>query len=249
MSRSRSSGAYVIDGERSAREYDAMAGEYAVDNSSNSYNALYERPATISLLGDVAGLRALDVGCGSGLLSSWLVDHGAAVTALDVSPDMVRISRERLGDRATVLVADIAEPLGFAATGDFDLVVASLVLHYVRDWEGVLRELRRVLSPTGALVFSTHHPSMDWLLHSPEDYFAVKQVTETWSKGGRDFEVTFWRRPLTDMCQAVAGAGFCIERLLEPLPVASLATQDRPTYEVLRTRPRFLFFRLRPVPG
>lgn len=243
----RSGGAHVVsDAERTAREYDAMVDEYAADNSSNAYNALYERPATVSLLGEVDGSRVLDVGCGSGELSEWLVDHGGAVTAFDVSPDMVRICRERLGDRARVLVADISEPLSFAATGEFDLVVASLVLHYVRDWEAALLELRRVLTSNGALVFSTHHPAMDWLLHSPDDYFAVKQVTETWCKGGGEFEVTFWRRPLTDMCEAVRKAGFVIERLLEPEPLASLAVSDEVSYAELRTKPGFLFFRCVP---
>ena len=49
--------------------YDAVAREYAVMNQTAPYNALYERPAVISLLGDVAAQRVLDVGCGSGILS------------------------------------------------------------------------------------------------------------------------------------------------------------------------------------
>jgi hypothetical protein len=47
------------------------------------------------------------------------------------------------------------------------------VLHYLADWVGPLTEFHRVLAPHGAVVFSTHHPAMDWQLHSPEDYFAV----------------------------------------------------------------------------
>lgn len=72
--------------------------------------------------------------------------------------------------------------------------MASLVLHYVADWAAVLTEFHRVLTPDGAVVFSTHHPAKDWQLDSPEDYFAVKQVTEAWDRGGKPFEVTFWRR-------------------------------------------------------
>ncbi|HUB71705.1 MAG TPA: hypothetical protein VL984_14890 [Acidimicrobiales bacterium] len=37
------------DGERSASQYDAMAAEYAAENATGAYNALYERPATIAL--------------------------------------------------------------------------------------------------------------------------------------------------------------------------------------------------------
>jgi ubiquinone/menaquinone biosynthesis C-methylase UbiE len=233
------------DGERSAREYDAMAAEYAADNAESAYNAYYERPAMISLLGAVAGLRVLEVGCGGGLLTVWLVDQGAAVTALDISPRMVDLAAERVGERATVFVADVQQPLSFAGNASFDLVVASLVLHYVEDWESVLHEFRRVLRPNGRVVFSTHHPTMDWELHSPDDYFAVKQVTEIWRKGSGDFQVTFWRRPLTAMTEAIASAGFVIEHLVEPEPRAELQDRDPGAYELIRTKPRFLFFSLR----
>ncbi|HUB70571.1 MAG TPA: class I SAM-dependent methyltransferase, partial [Acidimicrobiales bacterium] len=204
------------DSERSASQYDAMAAEYAADNATSPYNALYERPATMALLGEPSCLRVLEVGCGSGALTAWLVDQGATVTAMDVSPLMLGLARSLVGEKATLVLADLAKPLPFE-DATFDVVVASLVLHYVRDWALALRELRRVLSQDGAVVFSTHHPTLDWVL-APEGYFALKQVTETWTKGGRDFEVTFWRRPLTAMCQAISEAGFLIERLVEPEP-------------------------------
>ncbi|MDP9072059.1 MAG: class I SAM-dependent methyltransferase [Actinomycetota bacterium] len=222
-----------------------MAVEYAADNAESAFNAHYERPAMMSLVGEVEGRHVLEVGCGAGPLTAWLVDRGAAVTAMDVSPAMVQLAKERVRDRATFLVADLAEPLSFAGETTFDLVVASLVLHYVKSWEEPLREFRRVLKPDGAVLFSTHHPSMDWQLHCPDDYFAFKQVTETWLKGSREFEVTFWRRPLTAMTDAITSAGFLIEQLTEPEPSAELRDRDREAYELLRTTPQFLFFRLR----
>ena len=155
------------------------------------------------------------------------------------------MSRRRVGDATSLLVADVGQRLYFAEDGAFDLVVASLVMHYVRDWDAVLREFRRALTPSGSVVFSTHHPSMDWNLHSPEDYFAIKQVTETWTKGSGEFDVTFWRRPLTAMTESIASAGFVIERLVEPGPVPALRARDSSSYERLRTTPSFLFFRLR----
>jgi len=237
----------MSDGEQSARQYDAMAAEYATDSVSNVYNAYYERPATIALLGEVAGAQVMEVGCGAGELTSWLVDHGALVTAFDVSASMAELTRRRVGAQALVHVADVAQPLWFAESGRFDLVVACLVLHYVRDWETVFGEFRRVLKPDGSVIFSTHHPAMDWQLHAPDDYFAITQVTETWQKGSGRFDVTFWRRPLTAMCQSIASAGFVIERLVEPEPLGELAERDPVAYEQIRTQPRFLFFVLRPA--
>jgi ubiquinone/menaquinone biosynthesis C-methylase UbiE len=221
-----------------------MGTAYRAANDEGSFNAYYERPATISLLGNVTGLRVLEAGCGPGALTQWLVDHGAAVTAIDVSPEMVRLAGQRVGDRAQILTADLAEPLTFLADASVDLIVASLVLHYLADWTAPLAEFHRVLTPGGAVVFSTHHPAMDWQLHSPDDYFAVEQVTETWQKGGQPFEVTFWRRPLTAMTAAISSAGFVIDRLVEPDPSPELRQRHPQDYDKIRTRPRFLFFRL-----
>ena len=154
------------------------------------------------------------------------VNNGAKVTAFDLSPAMLDIAWQRIGDRAELLVADLGEPLYFAGDRSFDIVVASLVLHYIADWSRVLSEFARILTPGGRVVFSTHHPAMDWQLYAKDDYFALRQITETWSKGAGEFEVTFWRRPLTSMCQSISAAGFVIAQLVEPLPSPELAGRD-----------------------
>ena len=233
----------VRDGDIAARQYDAMSGAYRVNNEERAFNAYYERPATIALLGDVAGLRVLEAGCGPGVLTEWLADHGATVTAMDVSPEMVRLARDRVGDRALVRNADLAEPLDIADSS-IDLVVASLVLHYLADWDAPLAEFHRVLVPDGAVVFSTHHPAADWQEHSLDDYFATRQVTETWQLGTEAFEVTFWRRPLTAITEAISRAGFVIDRMVEPEPRSELRQLDPGRYQQLRTSPAFLFFHL-----
>ncbi len=233
----------VSEGDRSAAEYDAMASQYARKNEEGAFNALYERPATLALLGDVRGRQVLEVGCGAGPLTELLIDAGANVTAVDVSSGMIELARARLNGRASLLVADISEPLAFADDASFDIVVGSLVLHYIERWEPVLEEFRRVLRPGGAVVFSTHHPTMDWEL-TADSYFALRQVIDQWTMGDETFEVTFWRRPLTEMTSAIAASGFLIERLVEPRPSPDLLELDPIAYRKLTTAPRFIFFRL-----
>jgi len=221
-----------------------MAEAYAADVEDNAYNALYERPALIALLPSVAGKRVLEVGCGSGPLTAWLVDHGADIVAFDASPRLVEMARRRGLSSASFVVADLAEPLDFLADGMFDIVVSGLVLHYLRDRAGPLREVRRVLKPGGAVVFSTHHPSWDVLLSDSGDYFATELIRDRWSKGGRDYEVRFWRRPLTAMFSAITEAGFRVDRLVEPQPEAECRDRFPQDWEPLTTQPTFLFFRL-----
>lgn len=69
--------AAMSEGELSARQYDAMAAAYAADNAESAYNAYYERPATIALLGEVSGRRVLEAGCGAGQLTALLARFGA----------------------------------------------------------------------------------------------------------------------------------------------------------------------------
>ena len=118
-----------------------MAVEYDRHNARSAANSYYERPATIELLGSVYGKRVLEVGCGSGPLTEWLVDHGAAVVACDVSAAMLEIARSRLGDDVELHHHDLAEPLTFLNDASMDVVVASLVFHYLRDWVEPLREI------------------------------------------------------------------------------------------------------------
>lgn len=106
-----------------------------------------------------------------------------------------------------------------------------------------LRELRRVLRPGGALVFSRLHPTGDWLRHGGS-YFDVRMIHETWSPG---WQVHYWLAPLQVTCEEVYRAGFLIERLLEPWPVPEAAALDPGEYEQLTREPRgFIAFRLVP---
>lgn len=223
-----------------------MAQEYADDVEDNPFNALYERPGTIALLPPVAGRRVLDAGCGTGPLSAWLVRNRAEVVGFDTSPSMVRLARERSLSSASFVVADLAEPLQFLADDTFDVVVAALVLHYLRDWVAPLRELRRVLRPDGTLVFSTHHPALDLRLAASGNYFATELIHDRFTKAGKSYEVRFWRRPLSEMFSAFAQAGLRVERLSEPQPLPECRERFPEAWERLTTQPNFLFFRLTP---
>lgn len=224
--------------------YDELAADYAAKNATGPFNALYERPAMLSLLGDVSGKRVLDAGCGSGVLAAELLRRGARVTGFDASGPMVAIARERLGPTADLFVADLNEPLDELATASFDVVVASLAMHYVEDWQRPLSEFSRVLVADGVVAISTHHPTMDWPI-AGGSYFETRKYTDTWTVGGKEIAIAYWRRPLTAMTDAFAAAGFTIESLTEPAPLPECEALFPDAYTKLVTAPRFIFFRLR----
>jgi SAM-dependent methyltransferase len=146
-----------------------------------------------------------------------------------------------VGSRAVVLKADLARPLSFAEDAQFDVVVCSLVMHYLKDWQPAFREFHRVLKPRGVLVFSTHHPTMDWQQFNREDYFAVELLDDDWGIG----KVQFYRRPLTLMSHDLDATGFFIERLLEPQPTEVFRQANPAGYERLSKNPWFLAIRAR----
>ncbi len=108
------------------------------------------------------------------------------------------------------------------------------VLNYDRsDRTEALRELRRVVRPTGALVLSRQHPTGVWLRHGG-NYFDVRVIEEVWSRG---WQVRYWLAPLERTCEELHEAGFLIERLHEPRPTAAAADIDRDDYERLTREP------------
>lgn len=74
----------------------------------------------------------------------------------------------------------------------------------------------------------------------------TRQITETWRKGNGEYEVTFWRRPLSVMFEEILAGGFTVDELAEPAPLRELESISPSDYRTLTTKPRFLFFRLRP---
>lgn len=225
-----------------ANDYDGFAEAYSAENENNLVNAHYERPAMLTLAGDVAGRRILDAGCGSGPLSAALRDRGAVVTGVDVSARMLALARRRLGDDADLHVVDLSGPLPFGDDA-FDDVVASLVLHYLEDWGPTLAELRRVLRPGGRLIASVDHPFVAYTIHDPRpDYFATTSYTFDWTFEGQAVPMKFWRKPLHAMTEAFTTAGFRLSVIGEPQPDPAARALFPDGFHDLATKPCFLFF-------
>lgn len=126
---------------------------------------------------------------------------------------MLALARRRLGGDADLHQVDLRDPLPFDE-GVFDVVVSSLVLHYVEDWNPTLAELRRVLRPGGRLIASVDHPFVAYTIHEPRpDYFATTSYTFDWTFGRQTVPMKFWRKPLHAMTGAFTAAGFRISTI------------------------------------
>jgi SAM-dependent methyltransferase len=157
-----------------------------------------------------------------------------------------RPAREQLGGQARVEVADIEQPLD-VPSASIDVVVASLVLHFLEDWAPLLGELHRCLVPGGALVFSVHHPITGWLLSDQENYHRTELISEDWDWGGQRVTARMYRRPLSAIFGQLRAAGFTVDVVDEPRPVDDEPRPDAPVdpalHRILDTKPVFLFIR------
>ena len=131
------------DDARLRRRAAAFAGVGAPDDA---------RIPLVASVVEAAPSRVLEVGCGWGELAEWLAQEtGAEVVAVDLSPRMVELARERGVDAS---VADV-QALPFP-DASFDVVVAAWMLYHVPELDRALAEIARVLRPGGTFVAATN---------------------------------------------------------------------------------------------
>lgn len=226
--------------------YETLAAAYAAAVDTKPHNAYYERPATLSLMPEVKGKRVLDAGCGSGVYSEWLIERGAEIVAVDASPKMVELARQRLGSTTDVRCADLSKPLSFLPDSSFDVVLCPLVLEYIEDWHRAFAEVYRVLRAKGHFVFSVTHPLFDFVHFKSSNYFETELVGCEWRgfEGVRVYMPSF-RRSLEATLSPLVEAGFCLERILEPKPTDEFRKADPKHYEELSRQPCFICIRAR----
>lgn len=156
-----------------------------------------------------AGLSALDVGCGGGLLCEPLARMEFAVTGLDAAPENVEVATAHAG--AMGLTIDYrdgsAEALAEAMPGAFDLVTCLEVVEHVADLDSFLAALERLLAPGGLLIFSTPN-------RTPQSYAVLivgaERVLRSIPEGAHD-----WNKFLTpdELTAALGDAGLAVRHV------------------------------------
>jgi 2-polyprenyl-3-methyl-5-hydroxy-6-metoxy-1,4-benzoquinol methylase len=134
----------------------ANPGRFVVTNPPYAHKPPVQR-GLMTAIGDVAGDRVVDLGCGIGHLSVYLATQGARVTGLDIGANLVEAARrlaEISGVRADFERVDI-KTLPFPPES-VDLVVGIDVLHHLseQDLALVFAETHRVLRPGGRAIFT-----------------------------------------------------------------------------------------------
>ncbi|KZO93827.1 S-adenosyl-L-methionine-dependent methyltransferase [Calocera viscosa TUFC12733] len=233
-------------------QYDDFAGVYTESTLSSLHNAYIERPAVLDCIGEVKGLDILDLGCGTIVLGSKLLEAGAAsFTGIDASAEMLRIAETRVKPEwkphVSLVEHDLNKPFHLGEKR-YDLVTSSLALHYLASWQLVLKSALAHLKPGGRFVFSAHHPFADWLNHPEVGSYhgGPTLIYEEWkTASGEVINISFYRRSLMMMCKEIADSGWIIERIVEPRPTEeSKAIFESARWERVASKPSFIIFAL-----
>ncbi len=170
-------------------ELDLRAG-YALwsrsyDSTPNALIAV-EEPLVDRLLGRLSPAATLDLGTGTGRHALRLARRGWALTALDASPEMLRIAHRRAADEhlpVECVLASLTGGLPFA-NERFELVICALTLCHVPDLVGALRAIERLIRPGGHLLITDFHPDAhahgwrSWFIDADVRY-AVPNIAHT----------------------------------------------------------------------
>ena len=194
-------------------------------------------PPLLQLVGQVNGLRVLDLACGNGYLSRRFARQGALVTSVDTNVPLIarvqaREEREQLGIRYHI--ADAAR-LEMLTENQFDLVVCNMALMDIEDAATAFQEVARVLRPQGRFVASLAHPCFDKVKTSGWEIEHIYPTTTIWRKMSHYREIAVdvlpWlnipgkvvstrahHRPLSWYFRALRAAGLVVAALEEPEP-------------------------------
>lgn len=222
--------AWVEAGERSWARSEPVWGIWQVPESEVEM-----------LPGDMRGMRAVELGCGTGYVSAWMTRRGATVSAVDNSERQLATARRLAAEHGVELrlIHGNAEATPFE-DGEFDFAISEYGAALWCDPYLWLPEAHRILRSGGRLAFLTNHPLV--AVFSPYDgstplahelvrpYFDIHRIDWTdvpIDPGGVEFNL-----PLSRWFELFRRTGFEVEDFREPRPaeggdrVSFIATAD-----------------------
>ena len=149
---------------------------------------------------ELDGCRALDIGCGGGILAESMAAAGAAVTGIDMADGPLSVARlHQLESGAEVdYQKTTAEALAANRAGEYDVVTCLEMLEHVPDPSAVIRSCAELVRPGGHVFFSTINRNPKSFLFAIVGAEYVLQLlpkgTHEYAKFIRPSELETWAR-------------------------------------------------------
>lgn len=206
------------------------------------------------LFPDFREKRVLDLGCGFGWHCRYAVEQGAeSVIGIDISEKMLEEARKKTESPRIIYLHSPLEDFKYEPER-FDVVLSSLVFHYIASFSDLCRKIYRCLTSGGDFIFSVEHPiftacsAQDWCYdsqgrrqHWPVDAYFSEGIRKTTFLGEK---VIKYHRTLTALITTLLASGFELKSLVEPKPERSLLHNNPEMQDELR-RPMMLLIAAR----
>lgn len=240
----------IYDNDTFFKEYTALR------SRRENYNNYLEQPAMAQLLPEIKGLRVIDLGCGFGANCMDFVHRGAAaVTGIDLSKNMLRAAKQN-NSHEKIRYRNMSLTELSCLDEKFDFAYSSLAFHYIEDFPQLCRDIHRLLSPGGQLLFSQEHPIITASLNGSGHYnldetgSEISYTFSSYNQSGR--RESFWfvegveeyHRTMGQILTSLARAGFIIEAVEEPVPSPE-ALKVMPQLKKEWIKPTFLLVKAR----
>jgi SAM-dependent methyltransferase len=213
--------------------------------SQDNPNDAIEHPLFMPLVGDLAGLDIIDLGCGDARFGHEALMMGArSYYGVEVSKSMATLARYTLEGTSGV-IEQLAIEKWQAQSASADLVTSRLALNYVEKLAPVFKEAHKALRPGGRVVITVEHPIItsnfeslkagrrsSWLV---DNYFRTGARPHLWM----GHEVVKYHRTLNDYFDLLSESGFVLEKVRESEPMRENFRSDE-EYERRLRIPLFL---------
>ena len=142
--------------------YDKWAPSYdEIENRTRDLDKIVTKTILSKLLPSTYAL--LELGCGTGKNTEWLINNAKRLTAVDFSEEMLKKARKKLKAHNLIFKkADITQEWPFE-NQSFDLITCNLILEHVEKLDFVFSEGMRILQPGGHFFISELHPAKQYL--------------------------------------------------------------------------------------
>lgn len=136
--------------------YNTWADQYDTnENKTRDMEAISLR----DLLSGLSFHTCLEIGCGTGKNTRWLVEKVDKIRAVDFSCEMLDKAKVKIhSDNVEFIQADINEEWNFAKASQFDLVTFSLVLEHIENLDRIFQKLKYVTAENGYIYIGELHP-------------------------------------------------------------------------------------------
>lgn len=219
-----------------------------------SANELIEIPQLFELIGNVEDLSILDLGCGAGKHDRKLIEKGARkVVGIDLSKNMINEAIKNTdSDKIEYKVMSMQDIDKLEEK--FDLVVSSLAIHYIEDYDGLCKKVYDLLVDGGEFIFSYGHLmdscaildnySNNYVMLNNKKYFLISDYNNEGKRVSHWFVdgVETYHRNMSHLVNGLLNAGFRLERM-EESNVNDEIIKLKPKYKEQQDHSYYVYFK------